>query len=1113
MQLDSSKVEMPKDIKTKTLPSILSSLKELPEGATLRFEDLYALMKSDQGWSGTTSIKNATWDDIRNFDRFLKEIVNGSAKDSIFKRVFKFWFPQTVGQRMSGHDMNVMTKIQIPFKNLDGSMGLTKIQVPVSSMTFLQKSGNALRQVEDAIKNTSVEDLFNQITVKGEVEALNNGLSDFADLFELSVKQMNYQRAREGASVDFYTKEWVESQPIYNTMKDRIFKINRGGKVVERTGQELMTDIQDQMSDYFGKGLYEKWVGAGLINNNGEWEKIDWSKVDSSHDFASGGLIIHPLVKYNKWGRFDIKNFEKQILEEASREGSRSFRLMLGRRDNPLSVELLNRVQYEIALEEMIFANKMNPNSREAMEFRNSFRKPNKPTDLPQERNKNSWIGIGRIGEVDSTGQFVTEYFPQMMHDKTKVRDWIKNEQSQLKEALTNFFTDLAQDGKTSLSNYKIKDKYKPDEFEIRSALGLVPKSKRKSREQTIKEKLALQLKDFENFTGSRVGDSDSQSEWGINWLNKRFRDKKDWADLSFGSRPGTGSTRSETPMPHFSYSFDVVEAYSNQWIGSFFRNMNAIVGRKVINSYQDRNPLPAELKEPWADHMRDFLQKLMKKPQVIPRSKIGMSAIEVAEAQTYIRKNKNNKDPKVKKHVKTFREVLEKDHALKKGFKVNTIEYRLSDHAVADWLDKKSQTWFGTKKSPKLPIYGELPQTQEARQKVLFEIMNNIGKFEAKWSLISLLAHPKTALGNIFGGSQNTITNTGLRNFTKAWDTQWLLQNVFKGAKLRDGTAITDRNTINRFVSESGSLESFYVTEAQMDKRFSSKELMPFIKEVVRKIQKDPNMPDKTLREIAKKHKVVDKAVQAGGLFMRNSERKLRSDAFLAHYLNARETLSQIIPNLKFDNPYLIQMAMKGVEATQFLYHNVNRPEALSSSLGKILTRFQPFAWNSIRFRKHTFKTAARYGFNDAQTTNRLKRMMTQDLTAFALANVFVSSVFDSTLPPPMSWIQDTSEWLFGDEEERERAFFSSYPHPALAPLQVITGPIHRTYLPVLTALINNDWDSYTSYYIHSLFPFGRVARSIYKTMDRPEMVAEFMFGIPLHKIGQMTREDEEEI
>ena len=1106
-ELDPDYVTIPPDVKLKSLPSILSSLKELPEGAVLRFEDLYTLMKVDQGWTGTTSIKNATWDDIRNFDRFLKEIVNGSATDSVYKKLFAYWFPSTVGERMSGHDLNTLYRMQIPFKNVDGSMGLTHIKVPVSTMTYLQKSGNALRQVEDSVKNTAVEDLFNSITVKGEVEALEDGMNSFSDLFELAIKKMNFDRSGP-EQLAFYGKEWGDSQDLYNRYRDRIFKVTRGGKSVEKTGDELMTDIVDQMSDYFGKGLYEKWVGAGLINEDGEWEKIDWSRIDSSLEYTNGGLVIHDLVRYNKWGRFDIENFQKKVTDEGAREGSRPFRVLVGRRDNPLSVELVNRIQYEIALEEIINAKKINPNSKEAMAFRNEFREPNIPGEEAI-NNKNAWVGIGRIGEKDTAGRFVTEYFPQMMHDKKKLRVWIKNEQVQLKKALTQFFTDLAKDGKADLTKYNIKNKYKPDEFEIRSAMGLVPDAKRKTREQTIKEKLALQLKDFENFTGSRVEDGDLHSEWGINWLNKRFREKSDWVDLQFGSRPGTGSMRSETPMPHFSYSFDVIEAYTNQWIGSFFKNMNSMIGRKLINNYEKNNPLPSDVKEPWILHMRKFAHKLMKRPMVIPRELVGLSKIEVMELETYISKNNKSDDDDVKKHISNFREALKKDHSLKKGFGVNTLEYRLSDQNIMQWLDKKSQTWFGTEKVPKLPFYGELPQTEEARQQVLFQILNNIGRVEAKWSLISLLAHPKTALGNVMGGSQNTITNTGLRNFRKSWDTKWLLANVFKGAKLTDGTPITDKTTIRRFVAEQGALESFYVTEAQMDKRFSLDQLTPFFNDVFKKFRSDPNMSDKTLTELSRKHKLPDKIVQAGGLFMRNSERKLRADAFMAHYLHARETLGQIIPDLAFDNPYLIQMAIKGVEATQFLYHNVNRPEAVSSSLGKIFTRFQPFAWNSIRFRKHTFQMAARYGFNDPQSMDRVKRMLVQDMTVVALANIFVSSIFDSTLPPPMSYLQDTADWLFGDVKERERAFFSAYPHPALAPLQTVTGPIWRTVIPPLTAMINGDWDAYTSYYVHTLFPFGRLARSAYKSAERPEMVAELMFGIPLHKIGKMIRED----
>ena len=66
----------------------------------------------------------------------------------------------------------------------------------------------------------------------------------------------------------------------------------------------------------------------------------------------------------------------------------------------------------------------------------------------------------------------------------------------------------------------------------------------------------------------------------------------------------------------------------------------------------------------------------------------------------------------------------------------------------------------------------------------------------------------------------------------------------------------------------------------------------------------------------------------------------------------------------------------------------------------------------------------------------------------ALALSNIFVASIFDYALSPPMNWMQDSAALLFGDEEERERAFFSQYPHPILAPLSIVTPPIARFVL-----------------------------------------------------------------
>ena len=63
----------------------------------------------------------------------------------------------------------------------------------------------------------------------------------------------------------------------------------------------------------------------------------------------------------------------------------------------------------------------------------------------------------------------------------------------------------------------------------------------------------------------------------------------------------------------------------------------------------------------------------------------------------------------------------------------------------------------------------------------------------------------------------------------------------------------------------------------------------------------------------------------------------------------------------------------------------------------------------------------------------------------SLALANIFIASIFEYALSPPMNWMQDMAGLVFGDSKERERAFFSQWPHPALAPLQIVTPPAAR--------------------------------------------------------------------
>ena len=1093
---------------------IKQTLKELPDGATLRMEDLYTVMKNIQQ-SENTSIKSATIDDIRNFNRFLKDIKDQTS--DTHKWWYSFLFPDTLGAKMAGHDLNMLYKMQLPASTKDGK-GLANIKVPISTMSYLNKSGGLVRELEDSIKNGMVEELFDAMKVKSEIESLDDGITVFTDLFMLAQKRMNANR-ESTQSKDFYLKEFADSKDLYDSYKDRVFKITRNGKLVERTGEQLMDDITNQQGRFF-TNFYQRFLKSGVVDKDGNWNAIDWRRIDEKIEYAKNGLVLHDFVRYNKYGRFDLQRFERLVMQNVETFGTNKMQKLIGKRTNPLTVELLNRVQEEMALESILTSRGIkNPDSAEAMAVRIEWRQANK------------FKGIGFQGGQDVYGDRVAEYFPQMMHDRKKLKPWMQDQMVTLKKNLNNYVNDLILKGSRSATKEtSIGNRYRFTPWEEKALLGKIPaktlrnlglpENSRALADEFIAQKLELQRSRFESTVSERLGEA-VMSDYAIEWMTTNWKNKQNrWEDLGANMRPATGQSRGEQTMPHFSYGFEVLEAYTNQWVGALFKNINALNFKKAIDNYAENSVYrksDPHLTDMWVLEMQKYASSLMGRANHIPKKYTGMTGIEISKAKNDIKRGINIEENKLK--LANDKKLKRKNNITAPWYNpLRNLDYRLSDQNMIDYLDTKSQgfnSWLGSKlnivgdeKSPKI-LGVELPRTPEARRKVLMNMINNVGAFESKMSLITLLAHPKTYLGNILGGSQNTITNMGMRNFIRARDTKYLIQNVFAGAKLKDGTPITDRNTLHRHVAEIGALESFYIDEAMQDRRLNAKKMIPFIKEV---LSKGDGATDASIKDLAKKYQVEDSVMSMGGFFMRKSERTLRTDAYLAHYLNAREYLSKFIPDMPHDHPYLIGMALKGVEATQFLYHNLNRPSISRSAMGKVLTRFQPFVWNSLRFRRDIFKQQKLYGFNDPTFNKRAERLMTYDLMAMAFASVFAGSIFDSILPPPMNYIQDTAEWLFGDERTAERAFFSSYPSTALAPLQTITAPVHRYYLPFMTALINGEWERFTDYYIHTLYPFGRLARSTVMTFEKPELFAEFMFGIPVHKLGKIVRKKPED-
>ena len=377
-------------------------------------------------------------------------------------------------------------------------------------------------------------------------------------------------------------------------------------------------------------------------------------------------------------------------------------------------------------------------------------------------------------------------------------------------------------------------------------------------------------------------------------------------------------------------------------------------------------------------------------------------------------------------------------------------------------------------------------------------------GNLEAKYQLATLLAHPKSAVANLYGGTVHTLISTGRENFQNARNIRYLQSNVNPEWK-----NITD---VESWVYKLGVVEDFLMYEAGLNPKFKGKKWKDFLSEATGKLKKEPELADKELSAIAKKHGISDIVFNKAAWFMRRPERTLRRDSFMAHYLQARNNFQGAIT--KYDDPMLIEIAKRGVQSTQFLYSAPFRPAFARSTMGKVMTRFQLWAWNSVRFRNQIIKEANLRGFRKGTDEyERFKRLAIADMMMMGLSSIFMYSLFENALPAPWNWLQDLSDWAFGNERERSRAFFGTYPE-AVAPLQLITPPSLRILPPLFKGMMNGDYERLGGYYAWSMFPFGRIGHDLVGKgglTTNPTRVIEKLTGLPYQQFGRYVKKDKD--
>ena len=525
--------------------------------------------------------------------------------------------------------------------------------------------------------------------------------------------------------------------------------------------------------------------------------------------------------------------------------------------------------------------------------------------------------------------------------------------------------------------------------------------------------------------------------------------DKINW----FNDMAKAGSMNSrQSHIPGWSIDASAPEAYARSLVNTYHRQMAQIFSRSIIQQmYHKMLPKWGETQtNAWQKFMKLYVQDAIGNPSIIPESYMN--------------------DPNLKLRGTPY--AWWSDSNVQK--KINNVMEQ-----------------FGIKQS-------DLPKEMRG---VDVQQLRHWSNLEAQFEMAALLAHPKSMVTNVFGGTMHTVESAGWKNWRNARNIEWLKQNV--NSKWNSMQDVSD------FVVRSGVFPEYMLYEAGISKEIQSGRNRQFIEDVAKKMGKNPEMAQTTLREIAKQYGVKEKVVQFAAKFMTVPERMIRRDAFMAHYIQAWERYGGAIKDP--EHPFLIEQAKKGVQATQFLYSAPFRPGFARTALGKVMTRFQLWSWNAVRFRNEVYRQAKMYGLKPGtEAFDRYARMMQIDIFTFALANMFAYSLFETALPAPWNWMQDTADWVFGNEKERDRAFFGQWPKQ-LAPLQMVTPPIFRLLPSSMRALVDDDWSKFSEYYIWTMFPFGRMARDIAgpnNLVENPIRVMEKLTGFPLLNLQKEARD-----
>jgi len=366
----------------------------------------------------------------------------------------------------------------------------------------------------------------------------------------------------------------------------------------------------------------------------------------------------------------------------------------------------------------------------------------------------------------------------------------------------------------------------------------------RKEKEETIEDvsktkDLRRLIIHYKQLTGDWVTSSQMAENWGavsrILSLEAKNKLKSDEEFKRFNANRRVGNQFSrKSHIAGWSYQPEAIDMYVKNITNAFYQQIAEIASRDATYGFRAKwgKKIGQDLANRWGDYLDLYAQEAGGFPVNIPK---------------YILDN-----PK---------------------FNLNGTAHKwFADNLMVDRMNRMRDL-LGLKGDENLP---------KELNAVDFNTLRWLGQLEAKYELATLLAHPKSSIANLYGGTVHTLISTGFENFRNARNIKYLSLHVNPQWK-----SLSD---VYEWVKGHGVVEEFLIYEADINPAVKSKKWQSFIKEGVQAIKRDPDIADKNLVSIAKKHGISESLFNTAAWFMRRPERTLRRDAFVAHYLQAAQ-------------------------------------------------------------------------------------------------------------------------------------------------------------------------------------------------------------------------------